>query len=71
MVLRFLPSHPTNAEIARDCLMSVNAVKAHLKNTYAQLGVATRTQPSNGAACPAYPDWSSAAPFRTLTHGPG
>jgi LuxR family transcriptional regulator, maltose regulon positive regulatory protein len=41
-VLRFLPSHLTNAEIARECLMSVNTVKAHLKNIYAKLGVSTR-----------------------------
>jgi len=44
LVLRFLPSHLTNAEIARDCLMSVNTVKAHLKNIYAKLGVSTRAQ---------------------------
>ena len=42
LVLRFLPSHLTNAEIARECLMSVNTVKAHLKNIYAKLGVSTR-----------------------------
>jgi LuxR family transcriptional regulator, maltose regulon positive regulatory protein len=44
LVLRFLPSHLTNAEIARECLMSVNTVKAHLKNTYAKLGVSTRAE---------------------------
>jgi ATP/maltotriose-dependent transcriptional regulator MalT len=43
-VLRYLPSHLTNAEIARDCLMSVNTVKAHLKNIYAKLGVSTRAE---------------------------
>jgi LuxR family transcriptional regulator, maltose regulon positive regulatory protein len=43
-VLRFLPSHLTNAEIARECLMSVNTVKAHLKNIYAKLGVSTRAE---------------------------
>ncbi len=43
-VLRFLPSHLTNAEIARECLMSVNTVKAHLKNIYAKLGVRTRAE---------------------------
>jgi LuxR family transcriptional regulator, maltose regulon positive regulatory protein len=42
LVLRFLPSHLTNAEIASECLMSVNTVKAHLKNIYAKLGVSTR-----------------------------
>jgi len=44
LVLRYLPSHLTNAEIARECLMSVNTVKAHLKNIYAKLGVSTRAQ---------------------------
>jgi LuxR family transcriptional regulator, maltose regulon positive regulatory protein len=44
LVLRFLPSHLTNAEIASECFMSVNTVKAHLKNTYAKLGVSTRAQ---------------------------
>jgi LuxR family transcriptional regulator, maltose regulon positive regulatory protein len=43
-VLRFLPSHLTNAEIARECLMSVNTVKSHLKNIYAKVGVSTRAQ---------------------------
>ncbi len=42
LVLRFLPSHLTNAEIARECFMSVNTVKAHLKNIYAKLGVSSR-----------------------------
>ena len=41
-MLRFLPSRFTNAEIARECLMSVNTVKAHLKRTYAKLGVTSR-----------------------------
>jgi len=44
LVLRFLPSHLTNAEIGRECLMSVNTVKAHLKNIYAKLGVSTRAE---------------------------
>jgi LuxR family maltose regulon positive regulatory protein len=44
LVLRFLPSHLTNAEIASECFMSVNTVKAHLKNVYAKLGVSTRAQ---------------------------
>jgi len=41
-VLRFLPSRLTNAEIARECFMSVNTVKAHLKSVYAKLGVSSR-----------------------------
>ena len=44
LVLRFLPSHLTNAEIARECFMSVNTVKAHLKNIYVKLGVSTRAE---------------------------
>ena len=42
LVLRFLPSHLTYAEIARECLMSVNTVKTHLKSIYAKLGVSSR-----------------------------
>jgi LuxR family transcriptional regulator, maltose regulon positive regulatory protein len=41
-VLRFLPSRFTNAEIAGECFMSVNTVKAHLKRIYAKLGVPSR-----------------------------
>ena len=44
LVLRFLPSHLGNAEIARECLISVNTVKGHLKNIYAKLGVSTRAE---------------------------
>ena len=36
-VLRFLPSRLTNTEIARECFMSVNTVKAHLKSVHAKL----------------------------------
>jgi DNA-binding CsgD family transcriptional regulator len=42
VALRFLPSHLTNAEIARECFMSVNTVKAHLKNIFPKLGVPGR-----------------------------
>ena len=44
LVLRFLPSHLTYAEIARECLMSVNTVKTHLKSIYAKLGVSSRAE---------------------------
>ena len=43
-VLRFLPSRLTNAEIAGECLMSVNTVKGHLKSIYAKLGVTSRAE---------------------------
>ena len=42
-VLRFLPSRLTNQEIGRECFMSVNTVKAHLKAIYNKLGVSSRS----------------------------
>ena len=42
--MRQRPSRLTNAEIGRECLMSVNTVKAHLKNIYAKLGVSARAE---------------------------
>jgi DNA-binding CsgD family transcriptional regulator len=44
LVLRFLPSRLTNAEITRECVLSVNTVKANLKNIYAKLGVSSRAE---------------------------
>ena len=43
-VLRFMPSHHTNAEIASECRMSVNTVKWHLKRIYAKLGASSRAE---------------------------
>jgi LuxR family maltose regulon positive regulatory protein len=43
-VLRFLPSHFTNPEIATECGMSVNTVKWHLKSIYAKLGISSRAE---------------------------
>jgi LuxR family maltose regulon positive regulatory protein len=43
-VLRYLPSRLTNREIARECFMSVNTVKTHLKSIYSKLGVSTRSE---------------------------
>jgi LuxR family maltose regulon positive regulatory protein len=43
-VLRFLPSRLTTREIASECFMSVNTVKAHLKRIYRKLGVGTRAE---------------------------
>lgn len=42
-VLRFLSSRLTNQEIAAECFMSVNTVKAHLKGIYNKLGVSSRS----------------------------
>jgi LuxR family transcriptional regulator, maltose regulon positive regulatory protein len=41
-VLRFLPSHLTNQEIAEALFLSINTVKTHLRAAYRKLGVASR-----------------------------
>ena len=43
-VLRFLPSHMTNQEIAEALFLSINTVKTHLRSVYRKLGVSTRRQ---------------------------
>jgi len=43
-VLRFLPSHLTYAEIARESFISVNTVKTHLKRIYAKLRGSSRAE---------------------------
>ena len=42
-VLRYLPSRLTNQDISRECFISVNTVKFHLKSIYTKLGVSTRS----------------------------
>ncbi len=43
-VLRYLPSRLTNPEIARECFLSVNTVKTHVKGIYSKLGVSSRSE---------------------------
>jgi LuxR family maltose regulon positive regulatory protein len=43
-VLRFLPSHLTNAGIGRECFLSVNTVKTHMRSIYAKLGTSSRAE---------------------------
>jgi LuxR family maltose regulon positive regulatory protein len=43
-VLRFLPTHMTNQEIAESLYLSVNTVKTHLRSVYRKFGVTTRRQ---------------------------
>ncbi len=43
-MLRFLPSHMTNQEIAEALFLSINTIKTHLSSVYRKLGVANRRQ---------------------------
>jgi LuxR family maltose regulon positive regulatory protein len=43
-VLRFLPSHMTNQEIAEALFLSINTIKTHLSSVYRKLGVVNRRQ---------------------------
>jgi LuxR family maltose regulon positive regulatory protein len=42
VVLHYLPTLMSNAEIASEMLVSVNTVKTHLKSIYRKLGVERR-----------------------------
>ncbi|MGB9345183.1 MAG: LuxR C-terminal-related transcriptional regulator, partial [Ilumatobacteraceae bacterium] len=65
-VLRLLPTRRTNREIGRECFMSVNTVKTHLKNIYMKLGVDRRNDAIDRArALGLLPDHASGAAARS------
>jgi LuxR family maltose regulon positive regulatory protein len=48
-VLRYLPTNLRGPEIASELFVSLNTIRAHLRNIYAKLGVHSRTQAVNRA----------------------
>ena len=68
-VLRFLPSHLTNQEIAEALFLSINTVKTHLRSAYRKLGVAFA--PGRDRPGPAASTCSSAPGCRCRRRGSG
>jgi LuxR family maltose regulon positive regulatory protein len=48
-VLRYLPTNLRGPEIASELFVSLNTIRAHLRNIYAKLGVHSRTEAVNRA----------------------
>jgi LuxR family maltose regulon positive regulatory protein len=48
-VLRYLPTNLPGPEIASELFVSLNTIRAHLRNVYAKLGVHSRTDAVNRA----------------------
>jgi LuxR family maltose regulon positive regulatory protein len=48
-VLRYLPTNLRGPEIASELFVSLNTIRAHLRNVYAKLGVHSRTEAVNRA----------------------
>jgi LuxR family maltose regulon positive regulatory protein len=48
-VLRYLPTNLRGPDIAAELFVSLNTIRAHLRNVYAKLGVHSRTEAVNRA----------------------